>query len=386
MKSFSPTIGRMFLVAVASLFAATVMGEEYVWTGAAGDGKWITPGNWVVSEENESGEVSWETPKTYPGQKVGDGTYDYDPSTVRFTNSVELVDLSDAEGVKKTYYFTQNQPIKFSENITVKFKNGTFRNLIDNKNDRFKIGAAGTTLIFENFNFYPVTVSGSDVGDVDGSKVAPASSTTVIFEGSNDSSKFRFSGDNYFTLHIRNGTLKTMSLASPAKITLWVSNAVWTVAGATSGVGEKVYFRDEPHDSPEYKKESQITCGSSNGMLLKGEYDIVLLKEGRKDAYLKARNHPTNGNLPSVAVTFKIDVTNWNKVDKIPLVTFLGSTSSFDHTAVMETKLKNTTLVAIANGRDVTKRRNARLEWDSSKNTLYYVQDKPSDGMKVIVR
>ena len=101
MKSFSRTNGRMFLVAVASLFAATVMGVEYVWTGAAGDGKWITSGNWVVSAENESGEVSWETPKTYPGQKVGDGTYDYDPSTVRFTNSVELVDLSDAEGVKR---------------------------------------------------------------------------------------------------------------------------------------------------------------------------------------------------------------------------------------------------------------------------------------------
>ena len=81
----------------------------------------------------------------------------------------------------------------------------------------------------------------------------------------------------------------------------------------------------------------------------------------------------------------KIDVTNWNKGgddSKIPLVKFTQAVPE----DMKKIKEDATTLVAIANGRDVTKRRNARLEWDADRKILYYVQDKPSDGFKVIVR
>lgn len=378
---------KAICAAFAALLVSTVKGAEYVWTGAAGDGKWITPGNWDVKVDDGSGEVSWEAATTYPGQKQSDVAYDYDPSTVSFTNSVELVDLSNAEGVKKTYYFTQNQPIKFSENITVKFKNGTFSNLIDHKDDRFLIGAKGTTLIFENFNFNPITVSGSGVTAVYGSKVAAVKSSILIFEGQNSNPTFRFAGDNAFTLYVRNGSLETKDTSSPGQITLWISNAVWTASGASAGVAKNIYIQDIPKDSPDYKEESRI-AGNGSGLLLSGTYNIVIPKEGRTKFYVEGRNHPANGNNPTTSVTFNIDVTNWNKggdANKIPLVYFSGTTSSFNHNAVMEQKLKNTTLKVIANGRDVTKRRNARLEWNG-KNALYYVQDKPSDGFKVIVR
>ena len=367
---------------VAALLVSTVMGAEYVWTGAAGDGKWITPGNWEVKVDDGSGEVSWEAATTYPGQKQSDVAYDYDPSTVSFTNSVELVVLSDAEGVKKTYYFTQKQPIKFSENITVKFKNGTFSNLIDHKDDRFLIGAKGTTLIFENFNFNPITVSGSSVTAVQGSKVAAVKSSILIFEGQNNDQTFRFVGDNAFTLYVRNGSLKTKDTSSPGQITLWISNAVWTVSNASAGVAKISYFSDAPFGSVGYK-ESQVVCNSGNALALNNTFDIIIPFSGRSKPYLKCARLQGSEHLKS-KVEFKIDVTNWNKGGEnnmIPLVEF--TTDQSDNVAE---KLKYTTLVAIANGRDVTKRRNARLEWNKAKKTLYYVQDKPSDGFKVIVR
>ena len=120
-------------------------------------------------------------------------------------------------------------------------------------------------------------------------------------------------------------------------------------------------------------------------MTLSGTFNIKLRADGRINPFISAHGHQSGKGYFDDTVKFKIDVTKWNKggaESKIPLVKFTLSPTE----DMLNLKLASTTLVAIANGRDVTKRRNARLEWDSSKNTLYYVQDKPSDGMKVIVR
>ena len=368
------------------------MGAEYVWTGAAGDGKWITPGNWVVSAENESGEVSWETPKTYPGQKVGDGTYDYDPSTVRFTNSVELVDLSDANGAKKTYYFTNNEPILFENKPTIKFYNGKFANLTSIATDRFRIGGDGVTLIFEEFSFKPTrTVSSSVISDQKAFNVVANVGTTMIFEGTNSSSEWRLEvqKSKKVSLVVRNGTLNTKNTTgSPSDLTVSVSNAVWTMAGATAGIAGEVHIEDLPDEVSRGEsnfRESQLDCGKNSYMSLFGTFNIKLRADGRINPFITAKGHQNQLSYFEKKVTFKIDVTKWNKggaESKIPLVKFTQAPTE----DMLNLKLASTTLVAIANGRDVTKRRNARLEWDSSKNTLYYVQDKPSDGMKVIVR
>lgn len=392
MKSFSPTIGRMFLVAVASLFAATVMGVEYVWTGAAGDGKWITPGNWDVKVDDGSGEIIWEAATTYPGQKQSDVAYDYDPSTVSFTNSVELVDLSDANGGQGIYYFSNNEPILFENKPTIKFYNGKFANLTSIETDRFRIGGDGVTLIFEKFSFKPIrTVSSSVISDQKAFKVVANVGTTMIFEGTNSSSEWRLEVEKYrkVSLVVRNGTLNTKNTTgSPSYLTVSVSNAVWTMVGATAGIAGEVHIEDLPDEVSRGEsnfRESQLDCGKNSYMTLSGTFNIKLRADGRINPFISAKGHQSGANYFDDKVTFKIDVTKWNKggaESKIPLVKFTQAPTE----DMINIKLASTTLVAIANGRDVTKRRNARLEWDSSKNTLYYVQDKPSDGMKVIVR
>lgn len=381
---------RVISAAFAALLVSTVMGAEYVWTGAAGDGKWITPGNWVVSEENESGEVSWETPKTYPGQKQSDVAYDYDPSTVRFTNSVELVDLSDTNGGQGIYYFSNNEPILFANKPTIKFYNGKFANLTSRETDRFRIGGDGVTLIFEEFSFMP-TRTVSSISDQTAFRVVANVGTTMIFEGTNLSSEWRLEVEKSkkVSLVVRNGTLKTKNTTgSPSYLTVSISNAVWTMAGATAGIAGEVHIEDLPDEVSRGEsnfRESQLNCGKDSYMTLSGTFNIKLRADGRINPFISAKGHQNQLAYFEKKVTFKIDVTKWNKggaESKIPLVKFTQAPTE----DMLNLKLASTTLVAIANGRDVTKRRNARLEWDSSKNTLYYVQDKPSDGFKVIVR
>ena len=41
-------VGKSILVAVCALMATAALGTTYIWTGAAGDLKWSTPGNWLV--------------------------------------------------------------------------------------------------------------------------------------------------------------------------------------------------------------------------------------------------------------------------------------------------------------------------------------------------
>lgn len=383
---------KAICAAFVALFTTAVMGAEYVWTGAAGDGKWITPGNWDVKVDDGSGEVSWEAATTYPGQKQSDVAYDYDPSTVSFTNSVELVDLSNAEGNQGIYYFSNNKPILFENKPTIKFYNGKFANLISKETDRFRIGGNGVILIFEKFSFKPTrTVSSSVLSDQKAFKVVAESETTMIFEGTNSSADWRLDVEKNkkVTLIIRNGTLNTKNTTgSPGYLTAKVYNANWTMSGATGGIAGNVYIEDLPdevsRDSADFI-ESMLNCGTQSYMTLSGIFNIKIRTDGRKGALITAKGHQSGGNYYDDELKLKIDVTNWNKGgddSKIPLVKFTQAVPE----DMKKIKEDATTLVAIANGRDVTKRRNARLEWDADRKILYYVQDKASDGFKVIVR
>ena len=118
--------------------------------------------------------------------------------------------------------------------------------------------------------------------------------------------------------------------------------------------------------------------------------NIIIPENGRSEPFIKCKTHGTKDNWAKSYLSFVLDVTNWKKGgegNKVPLIKF---TTAGDNVALMEGKLKNKyiTLKIVAQGEDskVTERRNARLEWNSTDLTLYYVQDKPSDGFKVIVR
>lgn len=370
---------KVICAAFAVLLVSTVMGAEYVWTGAAGDGKWITPANW----DDGSG-----TSATYPGTSgVKDETGKY-TATVKFTNSVECIDL---EG--KSIYLADKggnsgeQALRMQSGISVKLKNGYIYVALTDvsaKEDIYTLGTNGSTNIFEGVGFAGRTFSGETSGVT--FKLQPNTGSTVIYEGNNTINWGRYPQKAH-TMIVRNGvtTISSQPSSCVSGTVLWITNAVLKVSSGNSyALAKKIYLRDGED------KLAQINHTASAQSNITGEMNIIIPENGRSEPFIKCKAHGTKDNWTKSYLSFVLDVTNWKKGgegNKVPLIKF---TTAGENAAVMEGKLKNKyiTLKIVAQGEDskVTERRNARLEWNSTDLTLYYVQDKPSDGFKVIVR
>ena len=77
--------------------------------------------------------------------------------------------------------------------------------------------------------------------------------------------------------------------------------------------------------------------------------------------------------------TFKVDVSQYAKKARLPLVKFTNTVASnqANNNTRVTTQLGNgsLTLQAIDRGKDVTQKRNAQLVWDNATQTIYYTQD-----------
>jgi hypothetical protein len=167
---------------------------------------------------------------TYPGAsgvKDENGKY---TATVKFTNSVECIDL---EG--KSIYLADKgdnsgeQALRMQSGISVKLKNGyIFVALTDisGKDDVYTLGTSGSTNILEGVGFRGRTSSGSNPSDL-AFKLQPNAGTTVIFEGDNTIDWTHYPKKNH-TMIVRNGT--TTISKQPADCAtgtvLWVTNSV----------------------------------------------------------------------------------------------------------------------------------------------------------------
>ncbi len=247
--------------------------------------------------------------------------------------------------------------------------------------DIYTLGTSGSTNILEGVSFKGRTITGGTTNVK--FCLQPNKDSTVIFEG-NNTIDWIYHPKNAHTMIIRNGT--TSISAQPANCgngsVLWLTNAVlkYTVVNSYA-IAKKIYFQDGED------RMAQIAHTKAMNANIAGEMNIIIPQNGRATPFVTCVQHGSGDASTKAKLGFVIDVTDWKKggeKNKIPLIVFTGASQD----AIMQTKMKYTTLKIAAQGESesVTKRRNARLEWDSSKNTLYYVQDKPYDGMKVIVR
>lgn len=378
-KILNCLVNKAICAAFVALFTTAVMGAEYVWTGAAGDGKWITPGNW----DDGSG-----TSATFPGASdVKDESGKY-TATVKFTNSVECIDL---EG--KSFYLADKgvnsgeQALRMQSGISVKLKNGYIYVALADvsaKDDIYTLGTNGSTNIFEGVRFGGRTSSGDTSGVT--FKLQPNTGSTVIYEGNNTINWGHYPKKAH-TMIVRNGatTISSQPSNCASGTVLWITNAVLTVSpGNSYALAKKIYLRDGED------KLAQINHTATAQSNIAGEMNIIIPENGRSEPFIKCRTHGTGANWTKSSLSFVLDVTNWKKGgegNKVPLIKF---TTAGENATVMEGKLKNKyiTLKIVAQGENprVTEQRNARLEWNSTDLTLYYVQDKPSNGFKVIVR
>ena len=134
-------------------------------------------------------------------------------------------------------------------------------------------------------------------------------------------------------------------------------------------------------------RQAQIKTGTGQSFDLRYTYDIKIPANGHADASIVAgylNNDTTVG-------TFKIDVSDYGKKARVPLVRFTSTNASnmannatrfaAQYTASGSGNLR---LQAVADGKDVTEKRKARLEWDNATQTIYYAQDYTAGTMLIL--
>ena len=141
----------------------------YTWTGGGDGTSWNDIKNWDDGTDDET--------VGYPG--TNNGSYHF--TRVRFTNSVECIDLKG-----QTWGFIDDGAFEFSENISVKFKNGQFA--IENEATMYPgidnvLGANGTILIFDEVGLYNSNSRGA--AQTYRLSITPEADSTIIFEGKN---------------------------------------------------------------------------------------------------------------------------------------------------------------------------------------------------------
>lgn len=348
----------------------------YIWTGNGGDNRWANAQNWEVVA-NDDGKK--ESLYGYPGVPCGwGGGY---KSRVTITNSCEI-DLNEGEyGLQAS-----EDSLVFAEGINVRLKNGT----LGLGGDLSALGAKGTVVEYCDLSLPKVPDSTSRFN------VGFAAGSTNIFTGNqNFYWNYRPCDTNEFnTLTVfRDGEIKCNYSMSKFQgldsLTVLITNAVWMIKNSNTtnfnnGIAGRVEFRNG-------ERQAQLLCGdldniNMSGLLkMHGTYDIELPKKAYNSSYVIAKHlYNTTG------FDLAFDVTDCPYAMKAPILTFQMLDDAGCTASVMTSLTNSQSFTVYAAGRsdnDKTKReRNARLEWDESTRTLYYVQDSPVKGMRVIVR
>ncbi len=333
----------------------------YTWTGLGGDNLWTNVLNWSGTN------TTFDTPECYgyPGLK-----FSYYWDTVVFTNDAVvdlcggtygLRDLDDSAGEKAN--------IRFSPNINVTLRNGT----IDLGDSPYLLGANGATLTFDGCK----TIYGSGAHFFD----FAVGSTTVFTSSITSLMRYRPTKENVKVI-FRDGTISTLySTDSSIKntTTVDITNAVWHIErhptetadtyNPRAGFGNVVTFRDGPD------RQARLTTASYLYIDLRNTYDIAIPSGGLADATIEAGYISNDSNVG----TFKVDVSQYTKKARLPLVKFTNTVASnqANNNTRVTTQLGNgsLTLQAIDRGKDVTQKRNAQLVWDNATQTIYYTQD-----------
>lgn len=344
---------------------------KYTWTGNGDDNSWADADNWS--------ESPFESYYGYPGFKSGWGA-NYSAQVV-ITNSCEI-DLNEGKyGLQAS-----EDSLVFAEGINVRLKNGT----LGLGGDLSALGAKGTVVEYCNLSLpkAPDSTSRFNIGFAAGS--------TNIFTGSqNFYWNYRPCDTNEFnTLTVfRDGEIKCNYSMSGFKgldsLTVLITNAVWMIKSTNTtnfnnGIAGRVEFRNG-------ERQARLLCGdldniNMSGLLkMHGTYDIELPRKAYDSSYVIAKHlYNTTG------FDLAFDVTDCPYAMKAPILTFQMLDDAGCTASVMTSLTNSQSFTVYAAGRsdnDKTKReRNARLEWDETTRTLYYVQDSPVKGMRVIVR
>ncbi len=352
-----------------SVFTTTHSDEEhveYTWTGAGDDDRWSNVTNWngVSTKGFDPGATFG-----YPGLLAADN---YRRSYVWFRSDAEV----DLEGQK--YTFLDDGDLYIAPNITVTLKNGK----LGLRNSPYTMGANGTTVVLDG-----VTIADPKndkwTEDIAGSPIIDfAAGSTVVFAGTTTATwQFRATKDNA-NIVFRDGTIKTRYSTSTAikdsTLTL-ITNAIWqTTAGdITKKTGYTTTFRDGPD------RQAQFICSAA--IDLYGEYNVKIPAKGHSKPTIQAK---TVNSTTTTTASFIVYVDDYLSDERVPLVKFTAtaSTDKNNNTSRISTQIANTSgnnrIILYArtgddsNYKDVTARRNARLVWDSTAQTLYYQQDK----------
>ena len=342
---------------------------KYTWNGNGGNDAWDNPLNWTMEG------LGWGFPGLVNGNI--DGVYvagtDGARSTVCFAGNAEI----DLGGKTYDFYEQDDKDVKYvpyrglefekpdnMEKMEVVLKNGTIGTKIPgDDNGSLLLGAKDVSLEFSNATFA-----------IRGAKklLVPNEGATIIFSGeknhewlfaplANYSKKSKFVFKNFYgyTYYDANLTIADESIVE-------ITNAVWRVrtgsantSTASKGFAKKVILRD----GDTYQAQLKCLAYYNNDdrwadINLNNTYDIKIPAAGHEDASVFAKNLTE-----APTATFELDVTEFLKGDRVPLVE-LQATPAF-------TTLP--TIVAKANGEEVTEARNARLFWDGK--ILYYQQN-----------
>ena len=328
--------------------------SKYVWTGNGEDNLWTNPLNWECSNNSCYG---------YPGVK-GINYY----SWVEFVSSPSSpIDLGGG-----VYDFIDNGAFVVGDGVAVEFYNGTLRvhgSKPMNKGDDYKIGRSNSTMTFNEVN-----IDNLDI-------LQPIAGSTIEFKGTTTQKwKYKpYTGSTLTKFIVRDGVLTTgYSVVQPGSGSeVLISNAVWVVTtdiyekDKKRGLAKVTKFRDGADNQARLLLCKALTDATDYTLELYGTYDIKIPSDGVTDAYVVADYVSSVDNFDK----FVIDVTDYAKGDLIPLIYQSGAGTGTN------TRMKNfiaertDALQLIANGEDVTSKRNGRLVWDYDAKTLYFQQD-----------
>ncbi len=326
----------------------------YTWTGN-GDGRsWADVDNW----DKDVGLC-----KGYPGVKNG---YYWD--VIQFTTDADVDLGGQTYGVRDEggHFIT-------SAGINLTLRNG----LLDLNHSSYTLGGSGTTLTFDRF----AVIRGSTTS-TSGFTVDFAAGTTVNFIGTKTSNMQWKPTKANVNFTFRDGTIKTRystSTSIQSTTRTLITNAIWqtTNGDITKRTGYMTTFRDGPD------RQAQFICNAA--IDLYGWYNVKIPAEGHSKPTIQAKT--LNGTTTTIA-SFIVYVDDYLSDKPVPLVNFTAtaSTDKNNNTSRINTQIANTSgnnrIILYArtgddsNYKDVTAKRNARLVWDSTAQTLYYQQDK----------
>ena len=323
----------------------------YTWTGTGADNSWQNPDNW-------SADVA-----------VCFGVPDNANATAKFTKDA-VVNLCGS-GID----LKADTGLTLSTKIEVVLTNGTLN--ADSEKDA-SLGAANSTLVI------------GEGASLKRKRVNPVDNMTVIFEGASHNSSAKADGMTRATsqkntsIIFRNGvqTLTGWITGYSSTSLITIDNAKlnnpkeYNTAWAVGSIPMK--FADGA-DRP-----AQIVATGASGWNFKASMKFTLSDKAYDLPRLQAVKHFTSVTDQSLPIT--VDVTNWKRSKKVPLIKFTSSTEQTSFAQLVE----NATFIVRDYSRpegeqDVKAERGAELVWDGAANTLYFKQ-KNLGGMAVIIR